>query len=107
MTVKIFIIRCWKIQEMKYEIMNGKRVDEVEAIQIDKRMDLSSPDWWVELVQTNTVILHGMGKFTRDTPSVTMSYGVVGNQGDWIVYWDADVYIYTNTEFIRLFKKIE
>lgn len=91
---------------MKYEILNGKRVDEVEAIQIDKRMDLSSPAWWANLVNSNTVILHGMGKFTRDIPTVTMPYGVVGSQGDWLVYWDGDVYKFSNNEFMRLFKRI-
>lgn len=93
---------------MKYRFKSINKINvEVEAIQIDKRMDLSSPEWWVELVQTNTVILHGMGKFTRDMPSVTIPYGVVGNQGDWLVYWGGGVYKFTNNEFLDIFEKIE
>jgi hypothetical protein len=60
----------------------------IEAVQIDKRMDLTSPPWWAEAVQQNRVILRGMGKFTRDLPMVEISTleGIMtGVQGDWII----------------------
>jgi len=60
----------------------------IEAVQIDKQMDLSSPEWWANAVQSNAVILHGMGKFTRDEPFVeieTLEGVMRGNRGDWII----------------------
>lgn len=60
----------------------------IEAVQIDKRMDLTSPPWWAEAVQHNRVILRGMGKFTRDLPVVeirTLEGTMTGIQGDWII----------------------
>lgn len=60
----------------------------IEAVQIDKRMDITAPAWWADAIQSNTVILHGMGKFTRDEPWVEISTleGVMrGNRGDWII----------------------
>ena len=60
----------------------------IEAVQINKRMDLSSPEWWANAVQSNAVILHGMGKFTRDEPFVeieTLEGVMRGNRGDWII----------------------
>ena len=60
----------------------------IEAIQIEKRMDLASPDWWAEAVQSNAVTLQGMGKFTRDMPCVfipTLEGVMRGDAGDWII----------------------
>ncbi|CAB3905786.1 hypothetical protein LMG2828_04742 [Achromobacter piechaudii] len=60
----------------------------IEAVQIDNRMDLTSPPWWAEAVQQNRVILRGMGKFTRDLPTVeiqTLEGVMTGVQGDWII----------------------
>lgn len=60
----------------------------IEAVQIDKRMDLTSPPWWAEAVQQNRVILRGMGKFTRDLPMVeisTLEGTMTGVQGDFII----------------------
>lgn len=60
----------------------------IEAVQISKRMDLSSPDWWRAAVETDAVILHGMGKYTRDIPSVnvhTLEGIMTGCDGDWII----------------------
>jgi hypothetical protein len=60
----------------------------IEAVQIDRRMDLTSPPWWAEAIQQNRVILRGMGKFTRDLPMVEISTleGIMtGVQGDWII----------------------
>lgn len=60
----------------------------IEAVQIDKRMDITSPDWWAKAVQSNAVILHGMGKFTRDEPWVeieTLEGVMRGKRGDWII----------------------
>lgn len=60
----------------------------IEAIQIDKRMDITSPEWWANAIQTNTVILYGMGKFTRDEPFVeikTLEGVMRGNRGDWVI----------------------
>jgi len=60
----------------------------IEAVQIDKRMDLTSPAWWAEAIQQCRVSLHGMGKFTRDLPMVevvTLEGIMTGVQGDWII----------------------
>ena len=60
----------------------------IEAVQIDKRMDLALPDWWAEAVQTNRGTVHGMGKFTRDEPCVlikTLEGTMRGDRGDWII----------------------
>ena len=60
----------------------------IEAVQIHKRMDITSPDWWAEAVRQNKVILHGMGKFTRDQPWVEIEtlVGVMrGVQSDWVI----------------------
>ena len=60
----------------------------IEAIQIDKHMDLFAHDWLERAIQTKTVILHGMGKFTRDMPYVEINTleGVMrGDAGDWII----------------------
>ncbi|WP_212635541.1 zinc finger-like domain-containing protein [Ralstonia insidiosa] len=60
----------------------------IEAVKIEKRMDLTSPAWWAEAIQSNAVIVHGMGKFTRDQPWVEISTleGVMrGDDGDWII----------------------
>lgn len=60
----------------------------IEAVQISKRMDLTSPDWWAAAVQANQVILHGMGKMTRDVPWVeirTLEGVMRGDAGDWII----------------------
>lgn len=60
----------------------------IEAVQISKRMDLTSPEWWAEAVQSNRVTLHGMGKFTRDEPCVlikTLEGTMRGDAGDWII----------------------
>lgn len=80
---------------------------EVDAIQIDKRMDFSSPEWWANSVKSNTVILHGMGKYTRDIPTVTIPYGHIGHQGDWVVFWDSELYIIPNKKFMQIAEKIE
>lgn len=60
----------------------------IEAVQISKRMDITSPDWFAQAVQQNKVVLHGMGKFTRDEPWVeieTLEGVMRGNNGDWII----------------------
>ena len=60
----------------------------IEAIQISKRMDLTVPEWWASAVQSNAVIVHGMGKFTRDLPWVeiaTLEGTMRGDDGDWII----------------------
>ena len=60
----------------------------IEAVQIHKRMDITSPDWWAEAVRQNKVILHGMGKFTRDQPWVeieTLEGVMRGDQSDWVI----------------------
>ena len=60
----------------------------IEAVQIEKRMDITSPAWWANAVQCNKVTLHGMGKFTRDQPWVeieTLEGVMRGNAGDWII----------------------
>jgi hypothetical protein len=60
----------------------------IEAVQISKRMDLTSPEWWAAAVQSNAVIVHGMGKFTRDQPWVeiqTLEGTMRGDAGDWII----------------------
>ena len=60
----------------------------IDAVQIEKRMDILSPDWWTLAVMSNKVILHGMGKFTRDQPWVeihTLEGIMRGNAGDWII----------------------
>ena len=60
----------------------------IEAVQISKRMDILSPDWWAQAIQENRVITHGLGKFTRDQPWVEISTleGVMrGDDGDWII----------------------
>lgn len=65
-----------------------KRPVVIEAVQISKRMDVTAPDWWAQAIRNNSVILHGMGKFTRDQPWVEVytPEGVMrGNDGDWII----------------------
>jgi len=60
----------------------------IEAVQIDKRMDITSPEWLAQAIQENKVILHGMGKFTRDEPWVeihTLEGIMRGNRGDYII----------------------
>ena len=60
----------------------------IEAIQIEKRMDITAPEWWAKAVQSNAVILHGTGKFTHDMPYVEINTleGVMrGDAGDWII----------------------
>ena len=60
----------------------------VEAIQIVKGMDICEPTWWFEAIQSNKVITHGFGKFTREEPSVdihTLEGVMRGNKGDWII----------------------
>lgn len=60
----------------------------IEAVQIDKRMDITSPEWLAKAIQENKVILHGMGKFTRDEPWVeiyTLEGAMRGNRGDYII----------------------
>jgi hypothetical protein len=60
----------------------------IEAVQIEKRMDMLSPDWWANAVQSNQVILHGVGKLTRDQPWVeihTLEGVMRGDAGDWII----------------------
>lgn len=60
----------------------------IEAVQIEKRMDQTSPAWWAEAIQKNQVILHGMGKWSRDLPIVeieTLEGTMTGVQGDWII----------------------
>lgn len=60
----------------------------IEAVRVSKRMDLTAPEWWAEAVRSNAVIVHGMGKFTRDQPWVEVSTleGVMrANEGDWII----------------------
>jgi hypothetical protein len=69
---------------MKYR----KKPVVIEAVQIDKRMDITHPEWWANAVCENKVILHGMGKFTRDEPWVeigTLEGVMRGNRGDWII----------------------
>ena len=69
---------------MKYR----KKPVVIEAVQIDKRMDITSPDWWAQAIQQNKVILHGMGKLTRDEPWVeisTLEGTMRGDRGDWII----------------------
>lgn len=65
-----------------------KRPVIIEAIQIEKRMDLTAPEWWAEAVQSNAVIVHGMGKFTRDQPwaEIPTLEGVMrADDSDWII----------------------
>lgn len=60
----------------------------IEAIQLVKGMDICFPTWWAEAIQTNQVILHGFGKFTRDVLSVdigTLEGVMRGSEGDWII----------------------
>ena len=60
----------------------------IEAVQFDKRMDLTSPDWWAAAVQSNQVVLHGMGKMSHDMPCVeipTLEGVMRGDAGDWII----------------------
>jgi hypothetical protein len=60
----------------------------IEAVRVSKRMDLTAPDWWADAVQRNRVIVHGMGKFTRDQPWVeiqTLEGVMRGDDGDWII----------------------
>ena len=65
-----------------------KKLVVIEAVQIEKRMDQTSPAWWAEAIQKNQVILHGMGKWSRDLPIVeieTLEGTMTGVQGDWII----------------------
>lgn len=60
----------------------------IEAVQIEKRMDQTSPQWWAEAIQENRVILHGMGKWSSELPMVeieTLEGTMTGVQGDWII----------------------
>lgn len=60
----------------------------IEAIRLEKGMDVSSPDWFVEAVFKNKVILHGFGKFTRDVlyASVDSMDGIsMGKEGDYLI----------------------
>lgn len=60
----------------------------VEAIQVEKRMDITAPAWWAKAVQANSVLLHGMGKFSRDQPWVeieTLEGVMRADAGDWII----------------------
>lgn len=60
----------------------------IEAIQVEKRMDITAPQWWADAIQSNTAILHGMGKFTRDQPYVeieTLEGVMRADAGDWII----------------------
>lgn len=60
----------------------------IEAVQISKRMDILSPQWLYEAILDNKVVLHGMGKFTRDQPWIaihTMEGVMRGDAGDWII----------------------
>lgn len=60
----------------------------IEAVQISKRMDLASPDWWANAIQSNSVIVHGAGKFSRDILTVevqTIEGTMLGNEYDWII----------------------
>jgi len=70
----------------------------IEAVQISKRMDLTSPDWWAQAVQTNQVLVYGMGKFANDPVRVLVSSLFIGEtpgeEGDWVVR--------TNTNTLRI-----
>jgi hypothetical protein len=60
----------------------------IQAVQIEKGMDILSPDWLAEAIQNNTVVLHGFGKMTRDQPWVeikTLEGTHRGDAGDWII----------------------
>lgn len=60
----------------------------IEAVQVSKRMDITSPQWLAEAITRNDVILHGMGKFTRDMPWVeisTLEGTMRAEIGDWII----------------------
>lgn len=60
----------------------------IEAVQVSKRMDITSPQWLADAITCNTIILHGIGKFTRDMPWVeihTLEGVMRGDDGDWII----------------------
>lgn len=60
----------------------------IEAVQVSKRMDITSPQWLAEAISRNDIILHGMGKLTRDVPWVeihTLEGLMRGDEGDWII----------------------
>lgn len=60
----------------------------IEAVQISKRMDILSPDWWADAIRENRVVTHGFGKFTRDEPwaEIHTLEGVMrADKGDWII----------------------
>lgn len=55
---------------------------------MSKRMDITSPPWLAKAIASNVIVLHGMGKFTRDMPWVeihTLEGVMRGNEGDWII----------------------
>ena len=60
----------------------------IEAIQLVKRMDICTPDWWAEAIQTNAVTLRGFGKYICDVLSVdikTLEGVMQGKEGDWVI----------------------
>ena len=65
-----------------------KKPIEIEAVRIGKRMDILNPEWLTQAIQSNQIILHGMGKMTRDQCWVevkTIEGVMLGNDGDWII----------------------
>lgn len=65
-----------------------KRPVVIEAVRIEKRMNILGPSWLTEAIQSNTVVLHGIGKFSEGLPWVEISTleGIMrGNDGDWII----------------------
>ena len=83
----------------------------IEAVQISKRMDITAPEWWARAVRLNNVILHGMGKFTRDQPYVeieTLEGIMRGDVGDLIIQGvNGELYPCKPDIFYKTYERVE
>lgn len=60
----------------------------IEAVRVEKLMNALPPDWLLDAIQSNDVILHGTGAMTRDQPWVeikTLEGVMRADAGDWII----------------------
>jgi hypothetical protein len=57
----------------------------IEAVQIGDEMMRSAPDWLLEAVNNNVIILFGLGCSTPVAHIETLEGSMLGNTGDWII----------------------
>lgn len=83
----------------------------VDAIKVQKGMDIDAPQWFLDAIETKRLEIRDISKITRDMPFIRIMVGGYYDgwvkNNDWLVMFNNTIHGYLDGMFELMFEEIE